>query len=48
MFDNCRKVSEDSSSITIETDLIEHNTLLEDVTKLFFTKNLGTRKFKKK
>lgn len=48
MFGNCRNVSEDSSSITIETDLIEHNTLLEDVTKLFFTKILVHENLKKK
>lgn len=48
MVGNCRNVSEDSSSITIETDLIEHNTLLEDVTKLFFTKILVHENLKKK
>ena len=41
-------VEEDSGSITVEIDLIEHNHLLKDITKNFFTKKLNTRKFKKK
>ena len=33
MIDNCQIVSEDCSGITVEIDLSEHNTLLEDITK---------------
>ena len=38
MIDNCRILSEDSSGITVEIDLYEHSTLLEDITKKFFIK----------
>ena len=38
MIDNCRIVSEDSSGITVEIDLYEHSTSLEDITKKFFIK----------
>ena len=31
-----------------EIDLVEHNNLLEDFTKKFFTKKLSTRKVEKK
>ena len=48
MIDNCRIVEEDSSGINIEIDLFEHNKLLEDLTRYFFTKKLGTRRFEKK
>ena len=41
-------VEEDSGSITVEIDLAEHNHLLKDITKKFFTKKLSTRKVKKK
>ena len=47
IIDNFRIV-EDSSSITVEIDLIEHNILLEDITKKIFTKKLGTKNLKKK
>ena len=46
--DNCRIIAEDSTGITIEIDLVEHRTLLEDLTKSFFTKNISTRKVEKK
>ena len=36
--DNCRIIEEDSAGITTETDLVEHRTLLEDLTKSFSTK----------
>ena len=36
--DNCRIIEEDSTGITIEIDLVEHRTLLEDLTKSFSTK----------
>ena len=45
--DNCRIVEEDLTGITIEIDLVEHRTLLEDLTKSFFTKKISTRKVKK-
>ena len=48
MIDNCRIVEEDSSGINIEIDLFEHNKLLEDLTRYFFPKKLGTRRFEKK
>ena len=48
IINNCRVVEEDSGSITVEIDLVEHNHLLEDITKKFFTKELSTRKVEKK
>ena len=36
--DNCQIIEEDSTGITIEIDLVEHRTLLEDLTKSFSTK----------
>ena len=48
MTDNCKIIEEDSMGIIIETDLSEHRTLLEDLTKKIFSKKLGTRKYKKK
>ena len=45
--DNCRIIAEDSTGITIEIDLVEHRTLLEDLTKSFFTKKISTRKIEK-
>ena len=33
IINNCRVVEEDSGSITVEIDLVEHNHLLEDITK---------------
>ena len=36
--DNCRIIEEDLTGITIEIDLVEHRTLLEDLTKSFSTK----------
>ena len=45
---NCRVVEEDSGSITVEIDLVEHNHLLEDITKKFYIKKLSTRKVEKK
>ena len=46
--DNCRIIAEDSTGITIEIDLVEHRTLLEDLTKPYFTKKISTRKIEKK
>ena len=40
MVDNCRIVEEDSSGITVETDLIEHRKLLEDLTNKIYNKKL--------
>ena len=40
IIDDCRKVEEDSTRITIETCLNEHRELLEDLTNSFFTKKL--------
>ena len=48
MVDNCRIVEEDSLRITVGIDLFEHRKLLEDLTRKFFTKKLGNRKFEKK
>ena len=48
MVDNCRIVEEDSSGITVETDLIEHRKLLEDLTNKFFNKKLEVENSKKK
>ena len=48
LIDNYRIVCEDSNSIIIEIDLNQHNALLEDVTKCFFTKKLGTQKVEEK
>ena len=41
-------IEEDSTGITIEIDLVEHRTLLEDLTNLFFTKKISTRVVEKK
>ena len=46
--DNCRIIEEDSTGITIEIDLVEHQTLLKDLTNSFFTKKISTRKVEKK
>ena len=46
--DNCRIIEEDSTGITIEIDLVEHQTLLKDLTNSFFTKKISTRKVGKK
>ena len=48
MINNCRIIEEDSTGITIEIDLLEHQKLLEDLTNNFFTKKISTRKVKKK
>ena len=48
IINNCRVIEEDSGSITVEIDLLEHDHLLQDITGKFFTKKLKTRKFKKK
>ena len=44
IMDNCRIIEEDSSSITVEIDLIEHEKLLEDMTKKCFLKKIGYEK----
>ena len=41
-------VEEDSGSITVEIDLVQHNHLLEDITKNFFTKKLTNKESRKK
>ena len=38
IINNCRVVEENSGSITVEIDLVEHNHLLKDITKKFFYK----------
>ena len=47
IIDNCRIIEEDSSSIAVEIDLIEHGKLLEDITKKNFKKNWVREKLKK-
>ena len=47
IINNCRIIEEDSSSITVEIDLIEHGKLLEDITKKNFKKNWVREKLKK-
>ena len=47
IIDNCRIIEEDSSSITVEIDLIEHGKLLEDITKKIFFLNWVREKLKK-
>ena len=47
IIDNCRVIEEDSGSITVEIDLLEHDHLLQDITGKFFTKKIKTRKFGK-
>ena len=44
IINNCRVGEEDSGSITVEIDLVEHNHLLENITEKFFIKKLTTRK----
>ena len=48
MINNCWIIEEDSTGITIEIDLLEHQKLLEDLTNNFFTKKISTRKVEKK
>ena len=48
IINNCKVVEEDSGCITVEIDLVEHNHLLEYITKKVFTKKLSTRKVEKK
>ena len=48
MINNCRIIEEDSTRITVEIDLLEHQKLLEDLTNNFFTKKISTRKVEKK
>ena len=36
IIDTCRIIEEDSSSITVQIDLIEHGKLLGDITAFFF------------
>ena len=48
MINNCRIIEEDSTGITVEIDLLEHQKLLEDLTNNLFTKKISTRKAKKK
>ena len=45
--DNCQIIEEDSTGITIEIDLVEHRTLLEDLTKSFLQKKLVPENQKK-
>ena len=47
IINNCRIIEEDSSSITVKIDLIEHGKLLENITKKFFKKNWVREKLKK-
>ena len=46
--DNCWIIEEDSTGITTGIDLVEHLTLLEDLTNSFFTKKISIRKVEKK
>ena len=48
IIDNCRVIKDDSVSITVKIDLLEHDPLLQDITGKFFTKKIKTRKFEKK
>ena len=47
MIENCQIIQQDSTGIIIEIHLIEHRTLLEDLTNSFFTKKISTKKLKK-
>ena len=44
VIDNCRIIEEDSTGITVEICLDEYRHLLEDLTKIFFTRKIKTRK----
>ena len=44
IIDNCRVIKEDSGSITVETDLLEHDYLLQDITGKFFMKKIKKKK----
>ena len=49
IIDTCRIIEEDSSSITVQIDLIEHGKLLGDITAFFFCFfKLRTRKIEEK
>ena len=47
IINNCKIIEEDSGSITVEINLLEHDYLLQDITGKFFTKKTKTMKFKK-
>ena len=47
IINNCKIIEEDSGSITVEINLLEHDYLLEDITSKFFTTKIKTTKFKK-
>ena len=44
IIDNCRIVDEDSLGTAIETDLLQHRKLLDDLASSFFTRKISTRK----
>ena len=48
IINNCEVIEEDSGSIIVEIDLLEHDYLLQDITGKFFIKKIKTRKFEKK
>ena len=48
IINNCEVIEEDSGSIIVEIDLLEHDYLLQDITGKFFTKKIKTRKVEKK
>ena len=48
MIDNCKIIEEDWTGIIIEINLSEHRTLSEDLTNNFFSKKLGTTKYKER
>ena len=45
IIENCQIIEEDSGSITVKIDLLEHDHLLQDITNKLFCKKIKTRKF---
>ena len=48
IIENCRIIEEDSGSITVKIDLLEHDHLLQNTANKLVSKKIKTRKFEKK
>ena len=48
LIENCRIINDDNYGLIIEIDSEENKHLLDDLTKIFFTRKLGQRRAEKK
>ena len=48
LIENCRIINDDNYGLIIEIDSEENKHLLDDLTKIFFTRKLGQRRVEKK